>query len=87
MGYDFPENYSTWGSVTMNPEGRTEVKNSISSEQKVPNLKGLGLRDAIYLIEKRGMKAIINGTGKVSYQHPEAGTKAKPGSMVSITLK
>ena len=87
MRYDFPEDYSTWGSVTMNTEGRTEVKNSNTPAQKVPNLKGLGLRDALYLIEKRGMKAIITGTGKVTNQYPESGTNAKPGSMVSITLK
>ncbi|MFI3321312.1 MAG: penicillin-binding protein [Rikenellaceae bacterium] len=37
---------------------------------KIPNVKGMGLRDAIYAINKAGFKVKPNGTGMVVGQYP-----------------
>lgn len=52
----------------------------------VPNLEGMGARDAIFAIESRGMKAKVRGRGKVHSQSIAAGTKIKPGRTIVIEL-
>ena len=53
----------------------------------IPDVKGLALKDAIYMIENSGLKCAYSGTGHVSSQIPQAGKKAMQGSTVTITLK
>ena len=53
----------------------------------VPDLKGLGLKDAIYAIENSGYRCSYSGSGHVSSQSPAPGKAAAPGSTVTITLQ
>ncbi len=53
----------------------------------VPDVKGKGLRYALYDIEDAGYKCEYSGIGHVSSQHPAPGTKAAKGTTVKITLK
>jgi cell division protein FtsI (penicillin-binding protein 3) len=53
----------------------------------VPDVTGLGLKDAMYMIENSGLRCIYSGTGHVSSQIPQAGQKAPKGSTVTISLK
>ena len=53
----------------------------------IPDVKGLGLKDAMYMIENSGLKCVYSGTGHVSSQIPQAGQKAAKGTPVTITLK
>ncbi len=55
--------------------------------EEIPSLTGMGLKDAIYTIENCGYKCKFEGCGHVVQQSPKAGTKAKKGSTVTITLK
>ena len=58
-----------------------------AEEGVVPNLKGMGLRDAVQAIENNGLKCSYNGVGHVTGQDPAAGKVLKKGQTVSITLK
>ena len=51
----------------------------------VPDLKNMGLRDAIYLLEKNGMKVKARGYGKVIKQSIQPGAKAL-GQEIEIIL-
>lgn len=53
----------------------------------VPDVKGLGLRDAVYMIENSGLKCSYSGIGHVASQNPAAGQKAARSSTVTITLQ
>ncbi|MDY0216035.1 MAG: penicillin-binding protein [Bacteroidales bacterium] len=53
----------------------------------VPNLKGMGVKDAVYLLEKCGYKAQIKGKGIVSSQSVNPGTELKKGQTVILTLQ
>ena len=53
----------------------------------VPKVTGMGLKDALYAIESRGLKADFSGKGKVVAQSPAAGETVRPGATVSIILK
>lgn len=41
---------------------------------QVPDVKGMGLKDALYLLENAGLRVVIKGAGKVSAQSLPAGT-------------
>ena len=46
----------------------TLVKGSVVGQAYVPDVCGMGARDAVYLMESRGIKARINGRGVVVSQ-------------------
>jgi cell division protein FtsI (penicillin-binding protein 3) len=53
----------------------------------VPHLVGMGLKDALYAIESRGLRADFAGKGRVVSQFPAAGEPIRPGATITITLK
>ena len=55
------------------------------SEDIVPNVVGMGLRDALYILENMGMEVLVNGAGKVTLQSIKSGTKAQ-GQTIKLTL-
>lgn len=56
------------------------------AEDKVPNVVGMGLRDALYILENQGLKVQIDGFGKVARQSIIPGTKIR-GQTIKITLR
>lgn len=53
----------------------------------VPNVTGMGLRDAMYILENHGLKVKFSGSGKVVDQDPSYGQPFSKSSVVSLTLK
>lgn len=53
----------------------------------VPELKDLGLKEAIYAIENAGFTCSFSGVGRVKSQSIKAGSKAKEGTTISIELR
>jgi cell division protein FtsI (penicillin-binding protein 3) len=52
----------------------------------MPNVSGMGLKDALYLLGNAGLKTKVNGSGKVISQSVIAGTKVGKGLGVQIEL-
>ena len=52
----------------------------------MPDLRGMGLRDASYLIEKYGMSMRVQGKGCVRRQEPRAGSPCRKGQTVWLYL-
>ena len=52
----------------------------------VPNVEGMTLRDALYLLENQGLRVEHSGTGRVVKQSKEAGSKAVKGERVKLDL-
>lgn len=52
----------------------------------VPDVRGMSLRDAIYLLENSGYKVRYSGKGKVLKQSPEHGARVSEGSVVSLDM-
>jgi cell division protein FtsI (penicillin-binding protein 3) len=55
-------------------------------KKKIPNVKGLLLDDAIYLLENAGLKVYFTGKGKVVSQSLSAGTSIIKGSSIQLYL-
>ena len=53
----------------------------------VPNVMGMWLRDALYLLENSGLKVGVSGVGTVSQQSLTPGGKVRRGSYVHIELR
>lgn len=53
---------------------------------EMPDLKGMGARDALYLLELEGVKVKVNGYGVVKKQSPAKGTKLTKGSTVYLQM-
>jgi cell division protein FtsI (penicillin-binding protein 3) len=52
----------------------------------VPGVVGMGLKDAIDLLENKGAQVSISGRGRVLSQSPVAGSPLKKGQTISLVL-
>ena len=75
-----------WGKAT------TATKDVVLSQVKtnnsiIPDVIGMGARDAVYLLESRGVKARVHGRGKVKSQSIYAGTAIKEGMICELYME
>ncbi|MBK7852500.1 MAG: transpeptidase family protein [Bacteroidetes bacterium] len=63
---------------------KTNERKTISG--LVPNVVGMGLRDALYILENAGLNVRINGKGWVTRQSIQAGSRVKKGQQILIEL-
>ncbi|MBL7845951.1 MAG: transpeptidase family protein [Cyclobacteriaceae bacterium] len=52
----------------------------------VPDVQGMTLRDAIYLLEKNGLRVSVQGRGRVSEQSLSPGTRISKGARIYLQL-
>jgi cell division protein FtsI (penicillin-binding protein 3) len=52
----------------------------------VPDVRGMSLRDAIFLLENSGLRVRYNGKGRVMRQSPEHGARYNEGTVVSLEM-
>jgi cell division protein FtsI (penicillin-binding protein 3) len=52
----------------------------------VPDVRGMSLRDAVYLLENAGLQVRYSGKGKVRRQSPEHGSRYFEGTTVSLEM-
>ena len=64
-----------------------DVRTEENTGGKTPDLKGMGLMDAVYIIENNGFKCTYEGSGHVASQTPAAGKALQPGETIHIVLK
>jgi cell division protein FtsI (penicillin-binding protein 3) len=56
------------------------------SKGLVPDVRGMSLRDAVYLLENSGLRVKYSGKGRVLQQSPEHGARYSEGGIVSLTM-
>ena len=56
------------------------------NEGLVPDVRGMSLRDAVFLLENSGLRVKFNGKGRVLRQSPEHGSRYFEGSVVSLEM-
>ena len=82
----YSEGNPVWGKATTQPH---EVVLTPVNTQKsiVPDVIGMGARDAVFLLESRGIKAKLRGRGKVKSQSIYSGTAVKQGMVCDLILE
>ncbi len=78
---------STW-LTNVKPEGskKWSAQSLLVKKGEVPNVKGMGLRNALYLLENKGLRVIPVGKGKVATQSLEEGTIIRKGQTITLHL-
>ena len=85
MDTSWGETYRSRSSV---PEMRPQYIATVSgSSVPVPDLKGMGLSDAMYAAENNGYRLEFDGIGHVASQTPAAGKTYKKGETIKVVLK
>lgn len=65
----------------------TPVKAVERNLHVVPDVTGLGARDAVYELERRGIKVLISGRGKVKWQSIAAGKPVTQGAVCQLQME
>jgi cell division protein FtsI (penicillin-binding protein 3) len=56
------------------------------TQKQMPDVKGMTAKDALYLLENKGLKVSIKGLGKVKYQSVRAGAIYNKGTRINLVL-
>lgn len=81
------QNDIAWGSIKCDSTGNLSFKIQNINEETIPNVIGMGAKDALYLMKKAGLRTSINGYGKVVAQSIPGGEKIRKGATIMLTLK
>ncbi len=82
---DSSGNTDEWTNIT--GKNTAVVMNTKKTDPKaMPQLKGMGLKDAVYLCENMGLRVNVKGRGKVVGQSIVAGQQVVKGEVVSVEL-
>jgi len=85
VGYSDSVGRSEWGNVIAD-NYQPVLKEVNVSKALMPNIKGMGLKDVIYLLENMGLKVKANGQGRVMVQSVQAGSALTKGMTVYVEL-
>lgn len=76
-----------WGVTRVDSLCNVDIRTIDADRTTMPNVVGMGLMDAIYLLESRGLHVRSSGKGRVRSQNIRAGEKIRAGQTVTITLR
>ena len=75
-----------WG-TTKTGISSINITSTTADKRVIPDVMGMGLADALYLLESRGLEVTFTGSGKVVYQSKEAGAALHYGDKIKIRLE
>lgn len=76
-----------WGAVRTDSLHNVDIHTSEADRTTMPDVVGMGLKDALYMLESRGLRVTFTGKGSVRSQSIPAGRKIRAGQHVAITLR
>lgn len=74
-----------WGSTYAAPQAVVLESRGIM-QNFVPSVIGMGAKDAVYLLESKGLKVHLTGVGKVKSQSIANGTLVKKGQTITLVM-
>ncbi len=74
-----------WVKATRNGSSVIWKKN-VAGQEMVPDVVGMTFRDALYLLEKSGLRVVYEGKGRVAEQSLAPGTRFGKGTRIAIKL-
>ena len=76
-----------WVTIEKDDNGETKVRKAEIKPNIVPNVVGMDVTDAIYLLENLGLKPDFKGQGIIEEQSMEAGDTIKTNSVIHLKLE
>jgi cell division protein FtsI (penicillin-binding protein 3) len=83
----FAEGAPIWGKGTENRGSVQLQKVKHYGNAHVPDVRGMGARDAVFMLESRGVRVRIEGRGKVTEQSLPPGHFIKKGETCLLKLR
>lgn len=84
----YSEGNPIWGKASQQNHNMIALhKETENVDTIIPDVRGMGAKDAVYLIEKRGVMVKLNGRGKVVKQSLEPGHNIKAGEVCMLLLE
>ncbi len=77
---------AVWGVSTLGGNALTLMSNGGKTEGEVPDVRGYGLRDALFRLEKLGLRVHVQGRGRVSTQSLKPGYRYRKGEEIDLML-
>ena len=78
---------SIWGKAENDGKAVTLTRETGYAKGSVPDVTGMGARDAVYALESRGVRVRLQGRGKVKTQSLPPGHKIRKGETCSLGLE
>ena len=78
---------SIWGKAVNDGKAVTLTRETGYAKGSVPDVTGMGARDAVYALESRGVRVRLQGRGKVKTQSLPPGHKIRKGETCSLGLE
>lgn len=85
-GADLGDASETWGKATQEPDA-VKLQPHKFAKGLVPNVKGMGAKDAVYLLEQTGLHVRLEGVGHVYQQSLPPGSRAVKGRTITLKLR
>ncbi len=76
-----------WVTVQQTESGETHLRAAQIADNIVPNVVGMDITDAVYLLENMGIRTKFVGQGKVKEQSLHAGDTLKANSVIQLKLE
>ena len=80
-------NGMVWGMASVTPQNVRLSKSDRVPYGVIPDVGGMGARDAVYLLESSGAKVRLEGRGKVVWQSMPAGHRIARGDTCTVQLR
>lgn len=80
------DRHTAWGRAKVDSAAMVSIVPSVD-DGTMPDVAGMGLKDALFMLENRGLKVSVTGKGAVSSQSIRPGTQIQKGMAVHIVLK
>jgi cell division protein FtsI (penicillin-binding protein 3) len=78
-------NNQPWSSM-YGSNGKPVVNTRWIAKNTMPNIRGMGLKDALYLLESMNMKVLAKGRGRVTLQSIDPGASINKNQLIKIEL-
>ena len=76
-----------WGRTAVDSLSRVRITSIAEDRDVMPDVRGMGLKDALFLLESRNLRVRFSGHGAVAQQSIAPGSRISPGASVALTLK
>jgi len=86
LNYKDSSGKNEWSHLYASNDQATVLNREIITRTTIPNVKGMGLKDALYLLESMNLRVASKGRGKVRTQSAEPGTALQKNETIVLQL-
>ena len=87
LNIDFKDDTKGSWMIAQNTDDKVVLTDNNINKDLIPNVVGMGAKDAVYLLEQVGLRVNLSGKGTVRSQSRDPGSKLVKGETIAIQLR